>query len=45
MEILTILLIFSLGVIMLGGCFIGGIAFVISVVKKFLTSLFSNDKK
>lgn len=43
MEILVILLIFSLGVIMLGGCFIGGIAFVVSVVKKFLMGLFGKD--
>lgn len=45
MEILAILLIFSLGVIMLGGCFIGGIAFVFNVVKKALGSVFGGDKK
>lgn len=43
MEILVILLIFSLGVILLGACFIGGIAFVFSMLKKLIGKLFGND--
>lgn len=45
MEVLTILLIFSLGVIMLGGCFIGGIAFVFNMMKKLIGKAFGKDKK
>lgn len=41
MEILTILLIFSLGVILLLACFVGGIAFVFSLLKKLISKLFS----
>lgn len=44
MELLTILLIFSLGVIMLIACFLGGIAFVIGQLKKFVTWVFSKKK-
>lgn len=43
MEILTILLIFSLGVILLIACFIGGIAFVFSVLKNIIVKLFGKD--
>lgn len=45
MEILIILLIFSLGVIMLGGCFIGGIAFVFNMMKKLIGKCFGKDGK
>lgn len=40
MEILTILLIFSLGVILLIACFVGGIAFVFNVLKNLVVKLF-----
>lgn len=45
MEILTILLIFSLGVILLLTCFVGGIAFVFSVLKNLIGKLFGKEKK
>lgn len=45
MELLVILLIFSLGVILLLACFIGGIAFVFSMVKNLLVSLFGKKKE
>lgn len=40
MELLTILLIFSLGVILLIACFVGGIAFVFKVLSNLFSSLF-----
>lgn len=43
MELLVILLIFSLGVIALSGCFLGGIAFVFKAAGRFLESLFGKD--
>ena len=43
MELLVILLIFSLGVILLLACFVGGIAFVFAMLKKVISALF--DKK
>lgn len=43
MEILTILLIFSLGVILLIACFVGGIAFVFSVLKNLVCKLFKKN--
>lgn len=45
MEILTILLIFSLGVIMLGCCFIGGIMFCWKLLKKLGKMIFGGDEK
>lgn len=45
MELLAILLIFSLGVIMLIACFLGGIAFVFNVVMKLIRKLFGDDSK
>ena len=45
MEVLTILLIFSLGVIMLAGCFLGGIAFVFNMAKKLIGKAFGKGKK
>lgn len=42
MELLTILLIFSLGVIVLGCCFIGGIAFCFGLLKSLLGKVFGN---
>lgn len=44
MEVLSILLIFSLGVILLLACFVGGIAFVFSMAKKFIGMLFGKNK-
>lgn len=44
MEILTILLIFSIGVIVVGACFIGGIAFVYHLGAKLIKYLFGRDK-
>lgn len=44
MELLAILLIFSLGVILLIACFLGGIAFVFSWLRKIVKMLFGKDK-
>lgn len=43
MEVLTILLIFSLGVILLLACFVGGIAFVFSMLKRLISHLFKKE--
>lgn len=45
MELLIILLIFSLGVVMVGCCFIGGIAFCLKVLKNIVSNIFGSDKK
>lgn len=44
MELLTILLIFSLGVILLIACFVGGIAFVFSMLRNIILTLFGKKK-
>lgn len=45
MELLSILLIFSLGVILLLACFVGGIAFVFSMLKNLIVKLFRKEGK
>ena len=45
MEVLAILLIFSLGVILLLACFVGGIAFVFSMLKKLVSTVFGKKKE
>lgn len=45
MEILAILLIFSLGVILLLACFVGGIAFVFNALRSIVVKLFGKEEK
>lgn len=44
-ELLVILLIFSLGVILLTACFVGGVAVTLGAIKKFIKWLFGKDGK
>lgn len=45
MELLVILLIFALGVIMLGCCFVGGVAFCFGLLRSIVNKIFGGGKE